>query len=55
MSIAPEIGELARGLRVVTTQLPTAQTVSVNAFVGGSRGENSTLLTSGGRRAILPR
>lgn len=40
MSITPEISELARGLRVVTTPLPSAQSVSVNLFVGaGSRGE----------------
>jgi len=40
MNIAPEISELDGGLRVVTTPLPTAQSVSVNVFVGaGSRGE----------------
>ena len=40
MSIAPEISELDGGLRLVTTPLPTAQSVSVNVFVGaGSRGE----------------
>ncbi|MDO8615494.1 MAG: pitrilysin family protein [Dehalococcoidia bacterium] len=41
MTIAPEISELNGGLRVVTTPLPTAQSVSVNMFVGaGSRGED---------------
>ncbi len=40
MSVAPEISELAGGLRVVTTPVPTAQSVSVNVFVGaGARGE----------------
>ncbi len=40
MSITWEISELASGLRVVTTPVPTAQSVSVNLFVGaGSRGE----------------
>ncbi|MBI2913843.1 MAG: insulinase family protein [Chloroflexi bacterium] len=40
MNITWEIGELDGGLRVVTTPLPTAQSVSVNVFVGaGSRGE----------------
>ena len=40
MPVEPEISELADGLRVVTTPLPTAQSVSVNVFVGaGSRGE----------------
>ncbi len=40
VTIAPEISELDGGLRVVTTPLPTAQSVSVNVFVGaGSRGE----------------
>jgi predicted Zn-dependent peptidase len=35
-----EIDTLANGLRVVTTPVPTAQSVSVNVFVGvGSRGE----------------
>jgi predicted Zn-dependent peptidase len=35
-----EIGTLDSGLRVVTTPVPTAQSVSVNVFVGvGSRGE----------------
>jgi predicted Zn-dependent peptidase len=34
------IGQLANGMRVVTTPVPTAQSVSVNVFVGvGSRGE----------------
>ncbi len=41
MSISWELGELANGLRVVTTPVPTAQSVSVNVFVGvGSRGED---------------
>ncbi len=40
MSITWEISELDGGLRLVTTPLPTAQSVSVNLFVGaGSRGE----------------
>ena len=40
MSITPEISELDTGLRVVTTPVATAQSVSVNLFVGaGSRGE----------------
>src|SRR3989337_2833136 len=40
VSIVPEISELDGGLRVVTTPLPTAQSVSVSVFVGaGSRGE----------------
>jgi predicted Zn-dependent peptidase len=35
-----QISTLANGMRVVTTPVPTAQSVSVNAFVGiGSRGE----------------
>ncbi len=35
-----EISELGNGLRVVTTPVPTAQSVSANVFVGvGSRGE----------------
>ncbi len=41
MSITPEISHLDSGLRVVTTPVPTAQSVSVNVFVGaGSRGES---------------
>jgi predicted Zn-dependent peptidase len=41
MTLSWEIGELERGLRVVTTPVPTAQSVSVNIFVGvGSRGED---------------
>ena len=41
MSIVWEISELPSGLRVVTTPVPTAQSVSVNIFVGaGSRGES---------------
>ncbi len=40
MTITPEISEMDGGLRLVTTPLPTAQSVSVNIFVGaGSRGE----------------
>ncbi len=40
MPITPEISELNGGLRVVTTPVPTAESVSVNVFVGaGSRGE----------------
>src|SRR3989304_821835 len=40
MPIPPEISELDGGLRLVTTPLPTAQSVSVSVFVGaGSRGE----------------
>jgi predicted Zn-dependent peptidase len=40
VSIAPEISELEGGLRVVTTPVPTAESVSVNVFVGaGARGE----------------
>ncbi len=41
MPVASEIGTLSSGLRVVTTPLPTAQSVSVSVFVGaGSRGES---------------
>jgi len=41
MTINPEISELDGGLRVVTTPVPTAQSVSVNVFVGaGSRAED---------------
>jgi predicted Zn-dependent peptidase len=41
MSITYEISRLDSGLRVVTTPVPTAQSVSVNVFVGaGSRGED---------------
>jgi predicted Zn-dependent peptidase len=40
MPVEPEIGTLANGLRVVTTVVPTSQSVSVSVFVGaGSRGE----------------
>ncbi len=40
MPITPEISELNGGLRVVTTPVPTAESVSVNVFVGaGARGE----------------
>jgi len=41
LEISWEITRLANGLRIVTTPLPTAQSVSVNLFVGiGSRGED---------------
>ncbi|MEO8456738.1 MAG: pitrilysin family protein [Chloroflexota bacterium] len=41
MDITWEIGKLPDGMRVVTTPVPGAQSVSVNVFVGaGSRGEN---------------
>src|SRR3970040_479765 len=41
MTITWEISELDGGLRVVTTPVPTAQSVSVNVFVGaGSRAED---------------
>ena len=40
MPISWEISELANGLRVVTTPLTTAQSVSVSLFIGtGSRAE----------------
>src|SRR5437879_3406911 len=40
MAINPEITQLADGLRVVTTPLPTSQSAAVSVFVGaGSRGE----------------
>ncbi|HSP55058.1 MAG TPA: pitrilysin family protein [Dehalococcoidia bacterium] len=40
MPVSPEISTLSDGLRVVTTAVPTSQSVSVNVFVGaGSRGE----------------
>jgi predicted Zn-dependent peptidase len=40
MSVSPEISELPAGLRVVTTPMASAQSVSVSVFVGaGSRGE----------------
>ncbi|MEE9284392.1 MAG: insulinase family protein, partial [Dehalococcoidia bacterium] len=40
MPVTWEISELDGGLRVVTTPLPMAQSVSVSIFVGaGSRGE----------------
>ena len=40
MAISWEISRLDNGLRVVTTPVPTAQSVSANIFVGvGSRGE----------------
>lgn len=39
-TIEPHVSTLANGLRVVTSEVPTAQSVSVNLFVGiGSRGE----------------
>ena len=41
MAIEWQISQLDNGMRVVTTPVPTAQSVSVNAFVGiGSRGED---------------
>jgi predicted Zn-dependent peptidase len=41
LAIEWQIGTLSNGLRVVTTPVPTAQSVSVNVFVGiGSRGED---------------
>lgn len=41
MTVSWEISELGNGLRVVTTPVPTSQSVSVNVFVGaGSRGES---------------
>jgi predicted Zn-dependent peptidase len=41
LAIEWQISKLNNGLRVVTTPVPTAQSVSVNAFVGiGSRGED---------------
>lgn len=41
MPVNWEIGELEGGLRVVTTPVPTSESVSVNVFVGaGSRGED---------------
>ncbi|HET6615762.1 MAG TPA: pitrilysin family protein, partial [Dehalococcoidia bacterium] len=41
MAIEWQISQLGNGMRVVTTPVPTAQSVSVNAFVGiGSRGED---------------
>lgn len=41
MPIEWQISRLANGMRVVTTPVPTAQSVSVNVFVGiGSRGED---------------
>ncbi len=41
MSITWKISRLDSGLRVVTTPVPTAQSVSVNVFIGaGSRGED---------------
>ena len=40
MSVNSEVSELPGGLRVVTTPMPSAQSVSINVFVGaGSRGE----------------
>jgi predicted Zn-dependent peptidase len=44
MTITWEVSELANGVRVVTTPLPTAQAVSANLFVGtGSRAEERRL------------
>lgn len=46
MPIQWQVSTLPNGLRVVTTPVPTAQSVSVNVFVGiGSRGE--TIRTNG--------
>ncbi|HEY8491416.1 MAG TPA: insulinase family protein, partial [Dehalococcoidia bacterium] len=40
MTVSWEIARLSNGLRVVTTPVPTAQSASVNVFVGvGSRAE----------------
>src|SRR5438874_2541434 len=40
MTIEWQVSTLSNGMRVVTTPIPTAQSVSVNVFVGvGSRGE----------------
>lgn len=40
MSVTWQISEMPHGLRVVTTEVPTAQSASVSVFVGaGSRGE----------------
>lgn len=40
MAIEWQVSQLANGMRVVTTPVPTAQSASVNVFVGiGSRGE----------------
>src|SRR5437867_12905514 len=45
MTMAPEIAILPGGLRVVTTPVPTAQSVNVNVFVGaGSRGEDASTM-----------
>jgi predicted Zn-dependent peptidase len=42
MPVTPEVTSLSGGLRVVTTALPSAQSVSVSVFVGaGSRGEDA--------------
>ena len=44
MPVTPEISQLADGLRVVTTPIPSSQSVSVNLFVGaGSRGEDERI------------
>jgi predicted Zn-dependent peptidase len=41
LAIEWQVSTLANGMRVVTTPVPTAQSVSVNVFVGiGSRGED---------------
>jgi predicted Zn-dependent peptidase len=41
MPVTPQITTLPHGLRVVTTPVPTSESVSVNVFVGaGSRGES---------------
>ncbi len=42
MAVTWEIDTLESGMRVVTTPVPTAQSVSVNVFIGvGSRAEGS--------------
>jgi len=41
LALESEVSTLPNGLRIVTTSIPTAQSVSVNVFVGiGSRGED---------------
>ena len=43
MAVEPQVSKLDNGLSVVTTPVPTAQSVSVNIFVGvGSRNETPT-------------
>ena len=44
MPVTPEVSELPSGLRVVTTPLPSSQSVSVSVVVGaGSRGESERI------------